>query len=114
LRVVLAACALLASAACHRDARPSLSFAQSLRCGMTRAEVTRLAREHGYNGSDESWLERAATRDSAKSKELSLVDLTFRGDRLVALREGKYDPRTKRVEHRSVDLCGHGRPPATR
>jgi hypothetical protein len=40
-----------------------------------------------------------------KAKELSLVDLRFRGDRLVALTEGKYDPRTKRVEYRNVDLC---------
>jgi hypothetical protein len=72
---------------------------------MTRVEVTRLAREHGYDSSDQSWLTRSATRQSMKSKELSLVDLSFRGDRLVALREGAYDPRTKRVEYRNVDLC---------
>jgi hypothetical protein len=104
-RVVLAASALLASVACHRDGELSLSFVQSLRCGMTRAEVTRMAREHGYDGSDKSWLTRSATNQSKKAKELSLVDLRFRGDRLVALSEGKYDPRTKRVEYRNVDLC---------
>ena len=72
---------------------------------MTRAEVTRMAHEHGYDGSDKSWLTRSATNQSMKSKELSLVDLRFRGDQLVALSEGKYDPRTKRVEYRNVDLC---------
>jgi len=71
---------------------------------MTRAEVRRLAHEHGYNSSDQSWLTRSATKP-AQSKELSLLDLTFRDDRLVALREGKYDPRAKRVDYRNVDLC---------
>jgi hypothetical protein len=71
---------------------------------MTHADVRRLAHEHGYNSSDQSWLTRSAAQ-SVKSKELNLVDLTFRGDRLVALREGKYDPRTKRVDYRNVDLC---------
>jgi hypothetical protein len=79
---------------------------------MTRAEVRRLAREHGYNNSDKSWLTRSATQ-SMKSKELSFVDLTFRGDRLVALREGKYDPGTKGVDYRNVDLCKPAPPSAT-
>lgn len=77
---------------------------------MTRAEVRRLAREHDYNSSDASWLTRSSTDRSTSSKELSLIDLTFRGDRLVALREGTYDPRTKRVEYRNVDLCPHPPP----
>jgi hypothetical protein len=102
---VLLACALLVSSACHRKANPPVSFVQSLRCGMTRAEVTRLARDHGYNSSDPSWLTRSAGDKSAKSKELSFLDLTFRRDRLVAYREGKYAPGTKRIEHRNVDLC---------
>jgi hypothetical protein len=72
---------------------------------MTRAEVRRLSREDGYSSADQSWLTRSANDKARKSKELSLVDLTFRGDRLVALREGRYDPRTKRVEYRDVDLC---------
>ena len=72
---------------------------------MTRAEVTRLAREHGYNSSDPSWLTRSAGDKSTKSKELSFLDLTFRRDRLVAYREGKYAPGTKRIEYRNVDLC---------
>lgn len=72
---------------------------------MTRAEVTRLAHDHGYDGSDKSWLARSATNQAMRSRELSLVDLRFRGDHLVALNEGKYDPRTKRVEYRNVDLC---------
>jgi hypothetical protein len=63
-----------------------------------------LGHEHGYDRTDKSWLARSVTR-SKKSAELSFVDLTFRDDRLVALREGKYDPRTKRVEYRNVDLC---------
>jgi hypothetical protein len=113
-RVVLAACALLALAACHRDAGRSLSFVQSLRCGMTRAEVRRLAQEHGYNNSDKSWLTRSVTNESAKSKELNLVDLTFHGDRLVALREGRSDPHTKRVEYRDVDLCNPAPPSGDR
>jgi hypothetical protein len=105
LRVVLAAIAMLACAACHRGAARVVPFSESLRCGMTRGEVTRLARAHGYNDSDQSWLARTASSESKKSKELMLVDLTFRGDRLVAFREGKYEPRTKRVEYRNVDLC---------
>jgi hypothetical protein len=104
-RVVLASLVLLVSAACRRDTARPVPFAQSLRCGMTRAEVTRLARARGYNDSDKSWLARSASSKSKKSKELMLVDLTFRGDRLVAFREGKYEPRMKRVEYRNVDLC---------
>lgn len=103
---VLAACTLLASSACHREATHPVSFVQSLRCGMTRAEVSRLAREHGYNDSDQSWLTRSAGDKSKKSKELSFLDLTFRRDRLVAYREGEYAPGTKRVEYRNVGLCG--------
>jgi hypothetical protein len=72
---------------------------------MTRAEVTRLAREHGYNDSDQSWLARSAGKESKKAKELSFLDLTFRRDRLVAFREGKNAPGTKRIEYRTVDLC---------
>lgn len=96
---------LLTSAACHREANRSDSFVQSLRCGMTHAEVRRLAREHGYNTSDPSWLTRSAGDQSRKSKELSFLDLTFRRERLVAFREGRYAPGTKRVEYRNVDLC---------
>jgi hypothetical protein len=72
---------------------------------MTKADVTRVARERGYNASDPSWLARSAADSSRKTKELSLVDLRFRGGRLVGLREGRYDPRTKRIEYRDVDLC---------
>jgi len=72
---------------------------------MTRADVTRVARERGYNASDQSWLTRSAADSSGKTKELSLVDLRFRGGRLVGLREGRYDPRTKRIEYHDVDLC---------
>jgi hypothetical protein len=72
---------------------------------MTRVEVSRLAREHGYNNSDQSWLTRSAGDKSMKSKELSFLDLTFRRDRLVAYREGEYAPGTKRAEYRNVDLC---------
>ena len=64
-----------------------------------------MARERGYNASDQSWLTRSAANSSKKTKELSLVDLRFRDGRLVGLREGRYDPRTKRVEYQDVDLC---------
>ena len=80
---------------CHRR-----SFIDELACGMTKDEVTRLARAHGYDPSDPHWLTRAA-----KDKERTLVDLTFHDGRLVAVREGTYDPRTKRVVYRTVDLC---------
>ncbi len=100
--VAAGAVLLLASAACHRRAERQVSYVESLRCGMTRAEVTRLAHEHGYNSSDPGWLARSST--SAK-KELTLLDLTFRSGRLVAYREGTYGPRTKRVVYRTVDLC---------
>ncbi len=91
------------TAACHRGAAPS--FVQSLRCGMTRAEVARMAHEHGYGDSDQSWLTRSVASQSKTSKELSLVDLRFHADRLAGLRVGTYDPRTKRVSYRDVDLC---------
>jgi hypothetical protein len=100
---MFAACAI--AAACQRDADRALSFTQALRCGMTRSDVTRVARERGYNASDQSWLARSAADSSRKTKELSLVDLRFRGGRLVGLREGRYDPRTKRIEYHDVDLC---------
>lgn len=96
------------AAACHREAAPS--FEQSLRCGMTRAEVTRLAHEHGFGNSDQSWLTRSVASQSKKSKDLSLVDLRFHGDRLVGLRLGTYDPRTKRISYRDVDLCNGATP----
>jgi len=106
-RVLLAASALLLFAACPRHERPG-SLAQSLRCGMTRAEVKRLAHQYGYDRSDESWLTRSVTKQSMKSKQLSHVDLRFHGDRLVGLREGRYDPGTKHVVYRDIDLCASG------
>ena len=107
--VALILCALAASVACRKGAGRSISFVQSLRCGMTRAELQRLAREHGYNDSDKGWLTRSATNQSRKSNELSLVDLTFRSGHLVAYREGTYVPRTRRVQYRNVELCGTAR-----
>jgi len=101
---MLAVCVLLASA-CKREAARSKSFVESLRCGMTPAEVTRLARDDGYNDSDRSWLTRKISRRSMKSKELSLVDLSFRGGRLVGFKEGRYVPNTKRIEYHRVNLC---------
>lgn len=77
---------------------------------MTRAEVTRLAHERGYGNSDRSWLTRSVASQSKTSKELSLVDLRFHGDLLVGLKAGTYDPRTKRVSYRDVDLCNGAAP----
>ncbi len=85
--------------ACHREAQTS--FVASLRCGMTRDEVSQLARKHGYNSSDASWL----ARSSKQSPELILIDLTFRAERLVAVRQGTYDPRTRQTTWRTRDLC---------
>ncbi|MGZ4778351.1 MAG: hypothetical protein ACXV5L_04095 [Thermoanaerobaculia bacterium] len=109
LHAFLAACALLVIAGCHRDAARSRSFTDSLRCGMTRDDVTRIARQHGYNDSDASWLARATKNESQKSKELLLVDLTFRNGHLVAFRQGSYDPRSRRVAYRTIDLCSADR-----
>ncbi len=75
----------------------------SLRCGMTKDDVTRLAHETGYNPSDASWLTRSAA--VKKSEELTLVDLTFHAGKLVAVRQGTYDPRTKTVVYRTKELC---------
>ena len=94
-------CVILGALACRRRDEERTEFARSLRCGMTREEVTRLARKLGYDPSDAGWM----SRSTSKQKELTLLDLTFRDGRLVALREGHYDPRTKRTEHRTVDLC---------
>jgi len=90
--------------ACHRRLDDSASFAQSLRCGMTRADVARAAREHGYDSSDAQWLSRSASA-KAPAKRLTFVDLTFRDGHLVAIREDRYDPHTKRTQSRTVDLC---------
>lgn len=94
---------LLALASCHRGAPPT--FVASLRCGMTRAEVTRLANELGYNPSDAGWLTRSAAERASRTKELTLLDLTFRNGRLVAFRQGTYDPRTKTIVYRTKELC---------
>jgi hypothetical protein len=104
--VALTFCALLGAVGCHKETGRSDSFVQSLRCGMTRADLQQLARMHGYDNSDRGWLMRSATDRSRGSKELSLVDLTFRGGRLVAYREGRFVPRTRRIQYRNVDLCG--------
>jgi len=103
--VLLIAVILLSSAVCQRpDA--AQSFRDSLRCGMTREQVTQLAREKGYKGSDPSWLARSAASPSGNRKDLSLVDLTFHDSRLVALREERYDPRARKIVYRTIDLCG--------
>ena len=94
---------LVAIGACHRQTDSSAAFVDALRCGMTRDEVSRLAHEKGYNPSDASWLTRSAA--TKKSEELTLVDLTFRQGKLVAVRQGRYDPRTNRVAYRTIDLC---------
>jgi hypothetical protein len=83
--------------------RSKESFVKSLRCGMTQSEVSRLARNDGYDNSDQSWLSRAVAKK--RPKELTLLDLTFHAGRLVAVRLGSYDPRTKQVTYRSINLC---------
>ncbi len=100
----LLCCVLVAVAGCNRHDHTH-SFALSLRCGMTPAEVTRLAHDRGYDASDQSWLQRRSGQQRTKSKDLSLVDLSFRAGRLVGYREGTYSARTRRVEYRDVDLC---------
>lgn len=97
---------LLSPVGCRQRADESASFRESLRCGMTREQVTQLARVKGYKGSDPSWLARSAASPSGNRKDLSLVDLTFHDSRLVALREGRYDPRARRIVYRTIDLCG--------
>lgn len=104
----LAVLAVLALAGCQRESTQPPSFVASLRCGMTRSEVTQLAQKLGYDSSDKSWLSRAAAKPSMKKKELSLVDLTFRDGRLVGYREGRAVSGSTRIEYRDVDLC---RPP---
>jgi hypothetical protein len=97
---------LIGPVGCQRRPDAAQSFRESLRCGMTREQVTQLAREKGYKGSDASWLARSAASPSGTRKDLSLVDLTFHDSRLVALREEHYDPRLRRVVYRTIDLCG--------
>ncbi|HEX9163792.1 MAG TPA: hypothetical protein VF980_18935 [Thermoanaerobaculia bacterium] len=95
--------AIVAMSSCHRPHESQATFVALLRCGMTRGEVSRLARERGYSNSDASWLTRSASKDTAKSKEL--IDLTFRDGRLVAVRQGTYDPRTRRIDYQTRALC---------
>jgi len=90
--------------ACRNRTDSTRSFVDALRCGMTRDEVTRLARQRGYNNSDPTWLDRSAAKSPARSKEL--LDLTFHGGKLVAVREGVYDPPKKKIEYRTINLCG--------
>ncbi len=97
---------LISPVGCQRRPDAAQSFREALRCGMTREQVTQLAREKGYKGSDPSWLARSAASPSGNRKDLSMVDLTFRDSRLVALREEHYDPRSRRVVYRTIDLCG--------
>lgn len=101
----IAALALVMLVACGRKEESSRPFVESLRCGMTREEVASAAREHGYNKSFPSWLNRSAAGPSSKSKELRLADLTFRNGRLVAVKQGTYDPRTKQITYRTIELC---------
>lgn len=95
---------MLTTSACRRESGAP-SFRASLRCGMTREEVARLARDTGYRSADKSWLERSVTNRSQTSKDLTLADLTFRRSRLVAFRESFYDRRTGKIQYRDVDLC---------
>jgi len=97
---VALALALALGAACARK-----PFVESLSCGMTRDEVARAAKEHGYDKSFQSWLTRTASDPASKSKELELADLTFRNGRLVAVRQGTYDPRSKKISYRTINLC---------
>jgi hypothetical protein len=101
----IAALALVMLVACARKKEPARPLVESLRCGMTREEVATAAQEHGFNKSFQSWLTRSAARPSSKSKELSLADLTFRNGRLVAVKQGSYDPRTKQITYRTIELC---------
>jgi hypothetical protein len=101
----LAMLALLALAGCRRESQPPSSFVASLRCGMTRSEVTQLAEKLGYNSSDKSWLSRAAAKPTMKNKDLSLVDLTFRDGKLAGYREGRAVAGSNRIEYHDVDLC---------
>lgn len=71
---------------------------------MTRMEVGRLAGEYGFDRSDKSWLARSAGK-AGNASELNLIDLTFRSGQLVAYEESRYDPRTKKMQSRTVDLC---------
>ena len=76
---------------------------------MTRAEAARAARAQGYNDSDASWLTRTAPQAERTRKELTHVELTFHAGRLVALREGTYNPVTRRIDYRTIDLCASAR-----
>ena len=106
---IVAALVMIIAMACAREPEPSDAFVRALRCGMSRADVTRIARQHGYNPSDKSWMKRSTSRASSRSRQLTLVDLTFHDESLVAVREGTYDPRTKRTTYRTIDLCSRSK-----
>ena len=89
--------------ACHRQADATASFVAALRCGMTREDVTRIAREKGYNPSDAQWLERSSK--TKRSAQLALVDLTFRDGKLVAVKQSTYNPNKKAIESTTRYLC---------
>ncbi len=106
LRIVLLALAIALLAHCSAQDTGNSPFLDSLQCGMTRAEVSRLAHDKGYSDSDASWLTRSTQEPAKRSKNLELLDLTFEQGRLVGYREGTYDPKTKVTTYRTVDLCG--------
>lgn len=69
---------------CYRRENETNSFIRSLRCGMTKEEVIRLARQTGYK-----------KLAAARPNDRTLLDLTFHEGKLVAVR----------VEHRTINLC---------
>ncbi len=69
---------------CHRRSHETNAFIRSLRCGMTRDEVIRLAHQTGYK-----------KLAAAQPSDATLLDLTFHNGKLVAVR----------VEHRTINLC---------
>ncbi len=82
-RSVTAVLLCLLALGCHREDAKT-SFVRSLRCGMSREEVIRLAHRTGYK--------RLTT---VPQNDKTLLDLTFHEGKLVAVRVGQ----------RTVKLC---------
>lgn len=69
---------------CHHRENETDAFIRSLRCGMTKDEVIRLAHRTGYK-----------KLAAAHPNDRTLLDLTFHDGKLVAVR----------VERRTINLC---------
>ncbi len=107
---------LLATLAdCRHDWNEAEAFASSLRCGMTRDDVLRLAGKHGVEHPDRSIYEQDDGAVTVKPGELDFVDIWFQAGEAVAVQPGNYVAFTTGMEYGPIcPLCGRDLPKSLR